>query len=102
MASTHRFIAPTLSSSFFVLCTLPTLRVNFRGPSNSAKHMLPRQAAALAKPTAPVSVPIPPRRLRQKKGPKRIKKQMMAKSAEQLDQEMEDYRAEADLTSLDS
>ncbi len=42
---------------------------------------------AVIKPAA-----IPPRRIRQKKGPKRLKKR---KTAEDLDREMDDYRAAA-------
>ncbi|KAL0064430.1 hypothetical protein AAF712_008594 [Marasmius tenuissimus] len=66
-------------------------------------HSLPRQAAAAAKIAAgtpqgstPSQIPIPPRR-RIKKGPKRLKKQLpRSKTAEELDKEMEDYRAGAD------
>lgn len=50
----------------------------------------PRTAAPVfaAHPTAP-------RKFRQKKGPRRIKKQLAPTSVEQLDKEMEDYRAAA-------
>ncbi|KAK1228124.1 hypothetical protein PQX77_008859 [Marasmius sp. AFHP31] len=66
-------------------------------------HSLPRQAAAAAKIVASTpqgstssQVPVPPRR-RIKKGPKRLKKQLpRSKTAEELDKEMEDYRAAAD------
>ncbi|KAG5642085.1 hypothetical protein DXG03_003638 [Asterophora parasitica] len=43
-------------------------------------------------------VPVPPRRVRQKKGPKRIKKlQRPAATIDQLDKEIDDYRAAADV-----
>ena len=55
---------------------------------------------------APVTVaPVPPRRMRQKKGPKRLKKRLAAHahapraapaSKEDLDKEMDEYRAEAE------
>lgn len=53
---------------------------------------------------APVTVaPVPPRRIRQKKGPKRLKKlvaqsnqQRQSASKEDLDKEMDEYRAEAE------
>ncbi|KAG6812460.1 hypothetical protein H0H92_002725 [Tricholoma furcatifolium] len=51
-------------------------------------------------PPAPAAIPLPPRRIRQKKGPKRIKKRQAAVTAAQLDQDMEDYRASADMTGL--
>ncbi|KAJ7683033.1 hypothetical protein B0H17DRAFT_942367 [Mycena rosella] len=41
------------------------------------------------------SAPIPPRRFRTKKGPKRLKKQWESRSKEQLDRDMEDYRAQS-------
>ncbi len=51
---------------------------------------------------APVTVaPVPPRRIRQKKGPKRLKKRVegytqQPASKEDLDKEMDEYRAEAE------
>ncbi|KAF8330105.1 hypothetical protein F5887DRAFT_1002106 [Amanita rubescens] len=53
---------------------------------------------------APVTVaPVPPRRIRQKKGPKRLKKRVeehtqsrQSASKEDLDKEMDEYRAEAE------
>ena len=50
---------------------------------------------------APVTVaPVPPRRMRQKKGPKRLKKRVeghtQPASKEDLDKEMDEYRAEAE------
>ncbi|KAH0578290.1 hypothetical protein H2248_003916 [Termitomyces sp. 'cryptogamus'] len=45
------------------------------------------------------AIPVPPRRIRQKKGPKRIKKRA-AITIDQLDKEMEDYRAAADMSGL--
>lgn len=61
-------------------------------------HALPRQVAAAASIAAGLPVPTSPRR-RLKKGPRRLKKQVVSKSLEQLDQEMEDYRAAADVGS---
>lgn len=58
-------------------------------------HALPRQVTAAASIVAGLPVPASPRR-RLKKGPRRLKKQVASKSIEQLDQEMEDYRAAAD------
>ncbi|KIM47157.1 hypothetical protein M413DRAFT_270472 [Hebeloma cylindrosporum] len=52
-------------------------------------NVTPRAVPAPAKP-----VPIPPRRFRQKKGPKRLKKKEPVTVAD-LDKEMEDYRASA-------
>jgi THO complex subunit 4 len=49
----------------------------------------PQTTSAQAKPT-----PIPPRRLRQKKGPKRLKKREQ-KTVADLDKEMDEYRASA-------
>ncbi|KAG6902167.1 hypothetical protein C0995_003641 [Termitomyces sp. Mi166 len=50
-------------------------------------------------PPSNAAIPIPPRRIRQKKGPKRIKKRA-AITVDQLDKEMEDYRAAADMSGL--
>lgn len=50
-------------------------------------------------PPSNATIPIPPRRIRQKKGPKRIKKRA-AITVDQLDKEMEDYRAAADMSGL--
>ncbi|KAG6839780.1 hypothetical protein C0991_011731 [Blastosporella zonata] len=59
----------------------------------------PRPTQAIPHPGA--TVPLPPRRIRQKKGPKRIKKlQTAAATIYQLDKEMEDYRAAADVSVL--
>ncbi|GLB44018.1 putative RNA recognition motif containing protein [Lyophyllum shimeji] len=58
-----------------------------------------RTQSALA--PVPGNIPVPPRRVRQKKGPKRIKKrQAAAVTKDQLDKEMEDYRAAADMLGL--
>lgn len=59
-----------------------------------------RPAAAPPRPATPYNAttfpaPIPPRRFRTKKGPKRLKKQWESRSKEQLDRDMEDYRAQA-------
>ncbi|KAJ6588906.1 hypothetical protein B0H19DRAFT_1101902 [Mycena capillaripes] len=58
-----------------------------------------RQPAAPPRPATPYNsnfpAPIPPRRFRTKKGPKRLKKQWQARSKEQLDRDMEDYRAQS-------
>lgn len=71
---------------------------------NGLNHNLPRQVEAAAKiaantPPVPVQTaraPMPPRR-RIKKGPKRLKKQVsQRKTVEELDKEMEEYRAAAD------
>ncbi|KAK7034536.1 hypothetical protein VNI00_012383 [Paramarasmius palmivorus] len=77
-------------------------------PSSTANghsnHNLPRQAAAAAKIVAnsnsftSTQAPVPPRR-RVRKGPKRLKKHIQKhKTAEELDREMEDYRAAAEST----
>ncbi|KAK0454051.1 uncharacterized protein EV420DRAFT_1556530 [Desarmillaria tabescens] len=66
--------------------------------SSVQNHALPRQVAAAASIAAGLPVPANPRR-RLKKGPRRLKKQIVFKSLEQLDQEMEDYRAAADVGS---
>ena len=78
---------------------LHTLRHTNANPHTFTSRK-PRQHnphARLALPALPA--PVPPRRIRQKKGPRRIKKQV-AKSREQLDKEMEDYRAAADTFGL--
>ncbi|PPQ67210.1 hypothetical protein CVT26_007283 [Gymnopilus dilepis] len=49
-------------------------------------------------PASADEIPIPPRRMKQKKGPKRLKKRMPVTVAD-LDREMDDYRASATLTS---
>ncbi|KAK0489633.1 hypothetical protein EDD18DRAFT_1081211 [Armillaria luteobubalina] len=67
----------------------------FRIKSPVQNHALPRQVTAAASIVAGLPVPASPRR-RLKKGPRRLKKQVASKSIEQLDQEMEDYRAAAD------
>lgn len=61
----------------------------------------PNQPRAVATASA-TAVPVAPKRVRYKKGPKRIKKQMqnMPVTADQLDKEMEDYRAAADMSGL--
>lgn len=60
----------------------------------ATKAPAPKAAAS----QRPVSAAKPKARLRTKKGPKRIQKQQQRKvvTAEELDQEMEDYRASAD------
>ncbi|KAF9262238.1 hypothetical protein L218DRAFT_929416 [Marasmius fiardii PR-910] len=66
-------------------------------------HNLPRQVEAAAKivantPQATSQVNQTPNSLRRRvrKGPRRLKKQIQPKTAEELDREMEDYRAAAD------
>lgn len=56
------------------------------------------QAAKAPAAQRPVFAANPKARMRTKKGPKRIQKQQQKKvvTAEELDQEMEDYRASAD------
>ncbi|KAJ7892809.1 hypothetical protein B0H14DRAFT_3427737 [Mycena olivaceomarginata] len=65
-------------------------------------HRLPGQHTQPPRPATPYNAnfpaPIPPRRYRTKKGPKRLKKHWQARSKEQLDRDMEDYRASADAT----
>ncbi|KAG6845107.1 hypothetical protein H0H87_000806 [Tephrocybe sp. NHM501043] len=56
----------------------------------------PTQVAA----TVGTAISVPPRRIRQKKGPKRIKKLQAPVTIDQLDKEMEDYRAAADVSGL--
>ncbi|KAJ7033687.1 hypothetical protein C8F04DRAFT_1103829 [Mycena alexandri] len=59
----------------------------------------PNQHTQPPRPATPYNsnfpAPIPPRRYRTKKGPKRLKKQFQSRSKEQLDRDMEDYRASA-------
>lgn len=68
-----------------------------RQPRQQSRH--PSQAQPTV---ASVLTPVPPRRVRHKKGAKRIKKliQNLPVTRDQLDKEMEDYRAAADTTSL--
>lgn len=70
-------------------CSLTICPFRPTQPRNQTKQPNPRTVPPDTK------VPIPPRRVRSKKGPKRIQKQL-AKSRDQLDKEMEDYRAAAD------
>ncbi|KAF9528687.1 hypothetical protein CPB83DRAFT_766388 [Crepidotus variabilis] len=67
------------------MSTAPTKKVV---PVAPVTHFTSRVAPALVAPAS-----IPPRRVRTKKGPKRLNKR--AVTAEDLDQEMEDYRAAA-------
>ncbi|KAJ7753346.1 hypothetical protein DFH07DRAFT_824151 [Mycena maculata] len=57
------------------------------------QHNQPPRPATPYNSTFPA--PIPPRRYRTKKGPKRLKKQWESRSKEQLDRDMEDYRAQS-------
>jgi hypothetical protein len=59
----------------------------FRGPRVQVVPFHPRVAVKVA--------PVPPRRIRQKKGPKRLKKRTAPLSVDDLDREMEEYRAAA-------
>ncbi|KAF5381276.1 hypothetical protein D9615_008379 [Tricholomella constricta] len=65
---------------------------------NTRPPTQPRTLPALA--IVPTGIPVPPRRVRHKKGPKRIKKFQAAATREQLDKDMEDYRAAADMSGL--
>ncbi|KAF8068715.1 hypothetical protein FPV67DRAFT_1607313 [Lyophyllum atratum] len=65
------------------------------------QHTRPQPQRLPATANTPASIPVPPRRVRQKKGPKRIKKLQPAPlTRDQLDKEMEDYRAAADMSGL--
>ena len=57
---------------------------SYRGPRSVPFH--PRVAVLAA--------PVPPRKIRQKKGPKRLKKRVPV-TVDDLDKEMDDYRASA-------
>ena len=59
--------------------------MGFRGP-RLVVPLHPRVAAVKA-------APVPPRRIRQKKGPQRLKKR--SPTVDDLDREMEEYRAAA-------
>ncbi|KAF7360351.1 mRNA export protein mlo3 [Mycena venus] len=73
--------------------------VSLRFATQTQPHRLPGQHTQPPRPATPYNsnfpAPIPPRRYRTKKGPKRLKKQWVARSKEQLDRDMEDYRASA-------
>ncbi|KAJ7211248.1 hypothetical protein GGX14DRAFT_624010 [Mycena pura] len=75
----------------------PSLR--FVTPTQPRRQ--PNQYTEFPRPATPHNAsfpaPAPPRRFRVKKGPKRLKKQWApkSKSKEQLDKDMEDYRAES-------
>ena len=56
--------------------------MGFRGPRLTPFHRVAVKAA-----------PVPPRRIRQKKGPRRLKKR--STTVDDLDREMEEYRAAA-------
>ncbi|KAF9482304.1 hypothetical protein BDN70DRAFT_801800 [Pholiota conissans] len=75
--------------------TAPTQN-NASVPTGPRQHAVTRPAlvAPSPKPAAIKKAPIPPRRFKQKKGPKRLKKQQQVTVAD-LDKEMEDYRASA-------
>jgi THO complex subunit 4 len=64
--------------------TSSVLTNDFRAP-----HFVPFHPRVAVK-----AAPIPPRRIRQKKGPKRLKKKEPV-TIDDLDREMEDYRAAA-------
>ncbi|KAK7044684.1 Rna annealing protein [Favolaschia claudopus] len=68
--------------------------------ATSLPHKLPGQNyVAPPRPATPYKsnfpAPVVPRKFRTKKGPKRLKKQWESRSKEQLDKDMEDYRASA-------
>ncbi|KAG6908940.1 hypothetical protein DXG01_002719 [Tephrocybe rancida] len=70
-------------------------------PTPTQPRVQKARAQARTGPPSTAIVPLPPRRIRQKKGPKRIKKlQAAAVTIDQLDKEMEDYRAAADMSGL--
>ncbi|KAG6875272.1 hypothetical protein C0992_004503 [Termitomyces sp. T32_za158] len=95
-ARTHSTAANGVSSMFvsrkssFDMAQRSHCRPPQAQKTRSHMQVIPRPNAA---------IPIPPRRLRQKKGPKRIKKRA-AVTVDQLDKEMEDYRAAADMSGL--
>ncbi|KAK0203814.1 hypothetical protein DFS33DRAFT_1260979 [Desarmillaria ectypa] len=96
---------PSSTPSLFdrIASTKPIVNDTMPATTNGVKssvqnHALPRQVAAAASIVAGLPMPVNPRR-RLKKGPRRLKKQIVSKSLEQLDQEMEDYRAAADVGS---
>ncbi|KAJ7634845.1 hypothetical protein FB45DRAFT_743001 [Roridomyces roridus] len=62
---------------------------------NPRRQHNPNQPPRPATNTTTFPAPIPPRRYRTKKGPKRLKKQLESRSKEQLDRDMEDYRAQS-------
>ncbi|KAJ7152270.1 hypothetical protein C8R43DRAFT_480286 [Mycena crocata] len=69
-------------------------------PQAQQQRRHPNQRAQPPRPATPYTAttfpaPIPPRRFRTKKGPKRLKKQWESRSKEQLDRDMEDYRAQS-------
>ncbi|KAG7448646.1 uncharacterized protein BT62DRAFT_929734 [Guyanagaster necrorhizus] len=76
---------------------VPTVANGVKSPVQN--HALPRQVAAAASIAAGLPTPAAGPRRRLKKGPRRLKKQAVSKSLKQLDQEMEDYRAAADVDS---
>ncbi|KAJ7485301.1 hypothetical protein FB451DRAFT_1337579 [Mycena latifolia] len=73
------------------------MSLRFAAPTQPRRH--PNQPAPPPRPATPYNAtfpaPIPPRRFRTKKGPKRLKKQWESRSKEQLDRDMEDYRAQS-------
>ncbi|KAJ7108507.1 hypothetical protein C8R44DRAFT_802884 [Mycena epipterygia] len=71
--------------------------LRFATPTQPRRH--PNQHTQPPRPATPYNstfpAAIPPRRFRTKKGPKRLKKQWESRSKEQLDRDMEDYRAQS-------
>ncbi|KAJ7666180.1 hypothetical protein DFH06DRAFT_984817 [Mycena polygramma] len=106
---------PTLPIARIAPPQPPTLfdRLQHKGPAPGSSKAVPvapaggpapiqprrQQPTAPPRPATPYNanfpVPIPPRRFRTKKGPKRLKKKWEARSKEQLDRDMEDYRAQS-------
>jgi len=86
-------IAPSPSQAPALIITNGHVPVPLSAPRPPPRKVNPPQKAAPA-PAQLAPIPIPPRRFRQKKGPKRLKKRAPATVAD-LDQEMEDYRAAA-------
>ncbi|RDB30822.1 mRNA export protein mlo3 [Hypsizygus marmoreus] len=70
-------------------------------PTQPRQHKRPPAQAQPATIMVSNGVPAPTRRVRYKKGPKRIKKVIYSPlTRDQLDKEMEDYRASADISGL--
>ncbi|KAJ7512725.1 hypothetical protein B0H11DRAFT_1947093 [Mycena galericulata] len=95
LQGTGPFPAPTKASP--IAGGPGPMSLRFSTPTNPRRH--PNQQAQPPRPATPYNAtypaPIPPRRFRTKKGPKRLKKKWESRSKEQLDRDMEDYRAQA-------
>ncbi|KAJ7269874.1 hypothetical protein C8J57DRAFT_1323806 [Mycena rebaudengoi] len=77
------------------------MSLRFAIPTQPRRHQVSQPQTQPPRPATPYNAtfpaPVPPRRIRNKKGPKRLKKFFEAKSREQLDRDMEDYRAQSAL-----